>query len=322
MEAGKTSQKRVTLRDVAQEAGVSLKTASNVINGTGRMGDATRQKVKKVVQRFDYRVNVAARNLNRGKTGAVTLAVPTLTAPYLAELANRIIDEARQRNIPSVCRHIWRRVGEGRTKAPGIIQPHRMRRHDLLHERGRRHHPRRPRRGLPARCGRRPHHIAVVGAHRPYDETQLAQAVEGNAELRLRGIIQAHLEQGLTPDPALVGVTGQDWTIGAGAKTTQQLIDSGMPFDSIIALNDQLAIGAVSALTASGINIPNQVQVIGFDNIEEAAYLQIPLTTMDSCLEWVSRSAVDCILRRIQGEDLPHELIRCLSHVIARQTTR
>lgn len=98
MEAGKTSQKRVTLRDVAQEAGVSLKTASNVINGTGRMSDATRQKVKKVVQRFDYRVNVAARNLNRGKTGAITLAVPTLTAPYLAELANRIIDEARQRN--------------------------------------------------------------------------------------------------------------------------------------------------------------------------------------------------------------------------------
>lgn len=351
MEAGKTSQKRVTLRDVAQEAGVSLKTASNVINGTGRMSDATRQKVQDVVQRLDYRVNVAARNLNRGKTGAITLAVPTLTAPYLAELANRIIDEARQRNYQvyvvtygegsakdarkllqlfnaTVCDGMIFSMSEvvditpddldvdfplvvvgARTtwnKADHITPDDVQAAHDatqFLFEHG-------------------SQRIAVIGAHRAYDEAKLTQAMEGNAELRLRGIIEAHREQGLTLNPELVGVTGQDWSIGAGAKTTQQLIDSGTPFDGVIALNDQLAIGAVSALTASGIAIPNQVQVIGFDNIEEAAYLQIPLTTVDSCLEWVSGSAVDRIIRRIQGENLIPELIQCSAHVIARQTTR
>ena len=90
-----SEKKRVTLRDVAEEAGVSLKTASNVINHTGRMTDATREKVQKVVDRLGYRVNVSARNLNRGRTGFITLAVPCLTAPYLAELANRVIDAAR-----------------------------------------------------------------------------------------------------------------------------------------------------------------------------------------------------------------------------------
>ena len=91
----KTDKKRVTLREVAQEAGVSLKTASNVINHSGRMADVTREKVQDVIDRLGYRVNVSARNLNRGKTGFITLAVPSLTAPYLAELANRVIDAAR-----------------------------------------------------------------------------------------------------------------------------------------------------------------------------------------------------------------------------------
>ncbi len=91
----KPDKKRVTLRDVAEEAGVSLKTASNVINHSGRMTDSTREKVQEVIDRLGYRVNVSARNLNRGKTGFITLAVPTLTAPYLSELANRVIDAAR-----------------------------------------------------------------------------------------------------------------------------------------------------------------------------------------------------------------------------------
>ena len=71
----KTAKRRVTLRDVAQAAGVSLKTASNVINGSGRMTDETRTKVETVIKDLGYRVNVAARNLNRDHTGFITLAV-------------------------------------------------------------------------------------------------------------------------------------------------------------------------------------------------------------------------------------------------------
>ena len=80
----KTAKRRVTLRDVAQAAGVSLKTASNVINGSGRMTDETRTKVETVIKDLGYRVNVAARNLNRDHTGFITLAVPSLIPPYLS----------------------------------------------------------------------------------------------------------------------------------------------------------------------------------------------------------------------------------------------
>lgn len=71
-----------------------------------------------------------------------------------------------------------------------------------------------------------------------------------------------------------------------------------------------------------GFDVPGQVQVIGFDNIEESAYLQIPLTTMDSRLEWTAPTAVERILRRIGGETVEPELLMTESRVIARSSTR
>ena len=128
----KPDKKRVTLRDVAEEAGVSLKTASNVINHSGRMTDSTREKVQEVIDRLGYRVNVSARNLNRGKTGFITLAVPTLTAPYLSELANRVIDAARGYGY-----HLRRRIRTRSAITPAQLQHHRLGRHDPVDLRSR-----------------------------------------------------------------------------------------------------------------------------------------------------------------------------------------
>ena len=164
--------------------------------------------------------------------------------------------------------------------------------------------------------------LAVVGARDDYDAAALLQAVEGNAQLRLRGVIEETRRRGLSLDPQLIGNTGQDWTIGAGARVIQRLIDSGVPFDGVIALNDQLAIGALTALRTAGYEVPAQVQVIGFDNNEEAPYLQIPLTTMDSRLDWTAPTAVNRILGRIDGSITKPELLTTESQVIARASTR
>ena len=89
-----------------------------------------------------------------------------------------------------------------------------------------------------------------------------------------------------------------------------------------MAFNDQLALGALFTLAANGIAVPDRVQVIGFDNNEEAPYLQIPLTTMDSRLGWTAPTAVDCILGRIDGSITKSELLTTESQVIARASTR
>ena len=143
--------------------------------------------------------------------------------------------------------------------------------------------------------------IAVVGARSPFDALSIGAAAEGNAELRLRGIQAACLEAGQPIDPRLIGVTGYDWTIGSGFRAAKAIIDSGVPFDGLVCLNDGLAIGAISALRESGVRVPDDVQVIGFDNIEESAFMSPPLTTMDSRIGWIARTALERLIARIDG---------------------
>ena len=347
----KPAKRRVTLRDVAQEAGVSLKTASNVINGNGRMSQATRERVETVIKDLGYRVNVAARNLNRDHTGFITLAVPSLTPPYLAELANRVIDAARRLDYSVYVTTYAEGSAKGArnllenfnsTVSDGMIlsmsEVENIRPEDLdvdfplvvvgaRSTWGRADHVTPDDVGAAARAAgylydRGATRLAVVGARGVYDEKALLTAVEGNAQLRLRGVIEESRRRGGAVDPRLVGATDQDWTIGAGARVMQRIIDSAVPFDGVVALNDQLAIGSLTALRTSGIDVPGDVQVIGFDNIEEAAYLQTPLTTMDSRLDWTAPTAVGRILGRIDGSIVRPELLTCETDVIARATTR
>ena len=347
----KASKKRVTLRDVAQAAGVSLKTASNVINGNGRMTEQTRAKVEAVIQQTGYRVNIAARNLNRDHTGFITLAVPSLTPPYLAELAIRTIDAARQRGYSvyvttyaegsakgarDILENFNSTVSDGMILSMSEVEDITPEDLDVdfpLVVVGARttwgvadHVTPDDVSAAATAAGYLLDHgstaLAVVGARGAYDEDALLHAVEGNAQLRLRGIIEECRRRGIALDPRLVGNTDQDWTIGLGTSVTQRLLDQGVPFDGVVALNDQLAIGSLVALRTHGFDVPGQVQVIGFDNIEESAYLQIPLTTMDSRLEWTAPTAVERILRRIGGETVEPELLMTESRVIARSSTR
>ncbi|GAA6122460.1 LacI family DNA-binding transcriptional regulator [Bifidobacterium psychraerophilum] len=344
-------KRRSTLRDVAREAGVSLKTASNVINGTGRMTALTRERVEAVIKSTGYRVNVAARNLNRDHTGFITLAVPSLTPPYLAELANRTIDAARQlgfsvyvttyaegsaKGARDLLQSFNSTVSDGMILSMSEVED--ITADDLTVDFplvvvgarttwGRADHvtPDDVQAASTAAAYLFDHgsrSLAVIGAREVFDQDKLLRTVEGNAELRLRGIVEECMRRGVLLNADCVGVTRKDWTIGSGARTTQQLIDAAVPFDGIVALNDQLAIGALFALQTNGINVPRDVQVIGFDNIEESAYMQIPLTTMDSRLDWTAPTAVERILGRIRGEITHPDLLMTSSRVIERQSTR
>ena len=239
------ARRRVTLRDVATAAGVSLKTASNVINGTGRMTDATRAKVEAVIEQTGYRVNVAARNLNRDRTGFITLAVPTLTAPYLSELANRVIDAARQRGYlvyvttyaegsatgaRELLRNFNTTVSDGMILSmsevedinpedlevdfPLVVVGARTTWGKADHVTPNDVQAAASAAGYMFDCGVKS--LAVVGGRGAYDEAKLLGAVEGNAQLRLRGIIEECRRRGMTLDARLVGNVEQEWTIGAG----------------------------------------------------------------------------------------------------------
>ncbi|HEY6738392.1 MAG TPA: LacI family DNA-binding transcriptional regulator, partial [Actinopolymorphaceae bacterium] len=90
---------RATIKDVAKLAGVSVKTVSNVLNDYPHLTPATRAKVEKALAELDYRPNIAARNLRRGRSGIIALALPTMRSPYFAEIAQLVVKEAEAREL-------------------------------------------------------------------------------------------------------------------------------------------------------------------------------------------------------------------------------
>src|SRR3954451_9765511 len=86
----------IRLRDVADHAGVSVKTVSNVVNGYTHVSAATRERVEASLAELDYRANLSARSLRRGRSGVLALAVPALDMPYFAELTRYVVQEAER----------------------------------------------------------------------------------------------------------------------------------------------------------------------------------------------------------------------------------
>ena len=101
----------VNLKDIAQRAGVSLATVSNVVNGYRPVGERTRQRVQQAIDELGYSPNLGARHLRRGRTGLIALAVPELNNPYFAELAEIAIAEAA--GLGYTLRHGEHRRGPG-----------------------------------------------------------------------------------------------------------------------------------------------------------------------------------------------------------------
>ncbi|WP_129337636.1 LacI family DNA-binding transcriptional regulator [Cellulomonas endophytica] len=312
------------MHDVAARAGVSIKTVSNVLNGYPYIRPATRDRVEAAIADLGYQMNVSARNLRRGRTDLVGLAVPELSLPYFAELADSVIRAAEARGVTVVVeqtgsvreRELEVLRGPRRQFTDGLIfSPLELGPGDLeafavdyplvlLGERVF---------DAPADhvtmdnvaaaraatqhlldLGRR--RIAVVGAH-PGESV-------GSAALRVQGYREALAAAGLPVRPELVREAGL-WHRSTGAEATSALLDEGVEVDAIFGLNDALALGALHALHDRRVDVPGRIAVIGFDDVEETAFSSPTLSTIAPGRDQIARTAVDLVLARVAagGED-------------------
>lgn len=313
-----------TMQDVARLAGVSAKTVSNVVNEHPHVSDATRAKVNKAIEKLGYELNITARNLRKGRTGLIGLALPELKLPYFAELADSLIVEAEKLGLRVLIeqtnadrdREIDVLHGPRRFMTDGLIfSPLALGQDDiglfrvdfplvLLGERvfgSTNDHitMSNVEAGKAATqhllgVGRR--RIAVVGAH-PGEKV-------GSGPLRERGYREALAEAGIPVDESLIRATGL-WHRNTGSAATDALIDEGVDFDAVFALNDTLAMGVLRSLHWHGIDVPAQVAVIGFDDIEEAAYTRPTLSSVSPGREQIARQAVELLHLRISETRAP-----------------
>ncbi|MFI6904559.1 LacI family DNA-binding transcriptional regulator [Nonomuraea sp. NPDC050394] len=328
---------RPRLKDVAEHAGVSIKTVSNVVNGYPHVSPDTRSRVEAAIAELRYRPNLSARNLRSGRSGVIALAVPDLSIPYFSELATKVIEVAdlrgwtvlidqtqgERRKEQLVMSGIRAQLIDGMLFSPLALTPEDLRaRTDqtpmvLLGERiggGTLDHVAVDNVAAAhlatshlVALGRR--RIAAIGAQRA------ARAV--TAEQRLRGFRRALSDAGLS-EHAVADVA--DYHRADGAEAMARLL-TGDPPDAVFCFNDTLALGALRTLLSRGLRVPRDVALIGFDDIEDGRFSTPTLTTIAPDKAHIAETAVNLLATRLSaGAEPPQDL--CAPHrLIVREST-
>jgi DNA-binding LacI/PurR family transcriptional regulator len=330
----------VTMRDVAEHAGVSPKTVSNVMSGYPYIREETRRRVLASIDALGYQLNISARNLKSGRTGIIGLAVPELSLPYFAELADAVITAAedhgltvmieqtgavRERELAALARPRGHLVDgmlfsplalgpddaeQLRTQHPMVLLGERIFHSPVDHvmidnvtgTRAAVQHL--------LDTGRR--RIAVLGVHH-------GEKV-GTAAIRYDAYAATLADAGVRPIQKLAIPAGP-WHRDTGAQAMEALLASGAKFDAVLGLNDTLALGALRVLIKRGIRIPDDVAVAGFDDIDEASYSTPSLTTVDPGRAQIATTAVELLVKRMNGDDSDHQEIVAKYELHIREST-
>lgn len=314
----------VRLRDVAERAGVSIRTVSNAVNGYAPVSDEARARVEAAVAELGYRPNLMARNFKRGRTGLLALVVPELDVPYFSELARAVVTKARGHGYTVVVdqtdgepdreRELIMRDSSAAMFDGVILSPLALSQADLAQR-----DATKPLVLLGERIAESDYdHVAIdnVAAARAATEHLLdlgraRVAAMGDqpwesgetAQLRTRGYREAHQARGLIVDESLVVTTKRFHRADGAAAMAQLLRHPQGPPDAVFCYNDLLALGAIRTLLSNGVRIPEDVAVVGFDDIEAGRYNTPTLTTISPDKTTIAQLAVDRLIARLENRD-------------------
>lgn len=310
------------MHDVAALAGVSLKTVSNVVNDYPHIKPETRQRVVDAIEQLGYRPNLTARGLRSGRSGVISLIIPDLRNAYFAELADSVMRAADAKGLSVI---IEQSGSADRQRELDLLRGSRMQMVDgvlysalalgeedahllnsittpmvLLGERifhgPTDHVTMLNTEGTRAATehlislGRR--RIIALGAHEG--------EVIGSAGLRLAGYRQALEAAGIPFDQRLVCEV-RDWFRFEGAEGMRRVLASGVQFDGVVGFNDSMALGAMRVMQEAGLRIPQDVAVIGFDDIDETRYTLPTLSTINPGRVEIAEVAIQFLQERINN---------------------
>jgi LacI family transcriptional regulator len=327
-----------TIYDVAREAGVSIATVSKVINGTGRISAETRRKVAKIMQQLDYQPSVVASALTGKSTFTIGLLIPDLANPFFAEMARSIEDRGHELGFNLViCSTDNNPEREAlyitllkQKRVDGIIIATGISNEALLKNLVKQKVPiALIARDMPALAAdsvlvddfiggyQATSHLIGLG-HRKIAVISEHLGLMSSKE-RVRGYRHALEEAGIPYDESMVCVS--DFTVEGGRRCTKALLQSDRPPTAVFACNDLLAIGAVQAARESGLVIPRDMSVVGFDNTVLATIIDPPLTTVAQPIQQMGRQVMDLLVQEIRKEKRVKQRAILLPELIVRAST-
>ncbi len=314
----------VKMKDVAQRAGVSIATVSNVITGKRAVSPEVQKAVLQAISELDYHVNMVARGLKTQRTHTIGVVLPDVTklffndvlkgiiaaasahgygihilsSGYEFEQEKRMISTLRGNHVDAIildsCVHYEEAEKWGRELSSGSMDTPVVSLESCLGD---------GISSLSVDCsywsGQITRHLLDQGRRKIF-------YISGPPSLwheydRMEGYKQALEENGIPVDARLI--TAQDFLSDSAYHVVKQALEAGLEFDAIQASNDQAAIGAIKALKEHGVTVPGQVAVTGFDNLFPSTLVTPAITTVHVRRYTMGYSAVEECIRRIQNPE-------------------
>ncbi|PZL90117.1 transcriptional regulator [Pantoea sp. ARC270] len=312
-----------TIQEVANRAGVSKATVSRVLSGNGYVGQEKRQRVLDAIAETGYRPNLLARNLATKSSQTIGLVITNTlySGSYFTELmahSARILEQQGRQLILADGKHTAEQEQAAiqfllDLRCDGIIIYPRFLSIDALDAIISRHKQpilviNRRLRVNQSYCIYSDQHAGSVTAvshllnqgHR--DIAFITGSLDSPTGVeRLSGYRAALAAQGIDADPARI-VSGR-WTAQSGMEAVDTLLARGVAFSALVASNDEMAIGAIKRLTACRIAVPDQVSVIGFDDIPLAPYITPSLSSMKLPVTEMINETIHRLLTMLDGGD-------------------
>lgn len=314
------ANKHVTIQQVAESAGVSIQTVSRVLNNRPDVSPETRQRIQRIISDLGYQPFAIARGLASQRTYTLGLIASDFSDYWFSQVVTGAEIEAHEHSYffmlgntggdpleePKFLRLLKQRHVEG------FLFVRASRPNDLEHLRNLQ------KSGIP---------IVTTGFYLPLAEFGVVEVdnVKGGfratqylSELghsqiamitgptnwksvgdRTQGYVQALDSAKITPNPDLI-VHAENWLHRSGYEAAKELLKKKQPFTALFAQNDRIARGAINALKEAGIKVPQDVSVVGYDDIPEAEFSDPPLTTIRQPMQEVGKAATRLLIKMIE----------------------
>jgi len=287
---------KITIKDIAQKAGVSISTVSRVLNDKPDVDDQTKEAIKKVIEELNYQPDNIARSMVLDKTFSIGLVIPNITNPFFPEVARGIEDAAQDKSYSVIFSNTDSKIKKEKeavdlllqNRVDGLILSISMENNDIIFELENKDFP-----------------VIQLDRNVPdsiYPSVMIdnkSSAYKATNYLLKKGYKKiAHISGPQNTFPGLqrkigykkalkennmgyIKVCKGDFRKKSGYECTEKLLNDTKSPEIIFAANDMMALGAYNACKEKGYKIPDDIAIMGHDNIGISDLVEPPLTTMD-----------------------------------------